>query len=159
MKTLVSIIFLPHMVELVQVKVFFCFPASEVPTAGSPSVRREFRRRSDRAVSFFNRPGPFFYCGYFFLLSSCRAVAALSAPRATPSCPAATAGLPRRGPCRLPRLPPSPLFFHPSFHFSLRIVVHSRLVWRRILWWWRLCPWICSSTTTIRFFSSLLFSF
>ena len=53
------------MIERVQVKVFFCFPASEVPTfvgspdgresrlapevptTGSPGVRREFRRRSD----------------------------------------------------------------------------------------------------------------
>ena len=137
------------MIERVQVKVFFCFPASkvptfvgspdcresrltpEVPTAGSPGVHREFRRRSDSAVSFFNRPGPFFYCGYFFLLSSCRAAAALSAPRAAPSRPAVTAGLPRRGPCRLPRLPPprpcssAQAFIFPLDHGALAIGVEE----------------------------------
>ena len=83
MKILVSILFLPHMVERVQVKVFFCFPASEVPTfvgsldgresqlasevltAGSPSVRWEFRRRSNYAASvtrlLYNRPRPIFF--------------------------------------------------------------------------------------------------
>ena len=93
------------MIERVQVKVFFCFPASEVPTfvgspdgresrlapevptAGSPGVRREFRRRSDCAdllpTSFITGP-VLFYCGFF---SSTDADAALAPPRAAPSRP------------------------------------------------------------------------
>jgi len=123
------------MVELVQVKVFFCFPMSEVPTfvgspdcresrltpevptAGSPGVRREFQRRSDRAVSFLTSP----VLSFTVVISSSSPPVAppppsllLAPPRRTQPPPPL---FPRRGPCRLPLLSPLALVLPPKLSF------------------------------------------
>ena len=119
----VSIVFLPHIAERVQVKVFFCFPASEVPTfvgspdgresrlapevptTGSPGVRREFRRRSDCADplpnSLLTSPVLFVLLRFLFLYrrrrrlgSSSRRPIAPSPPTAAPPRPPASFFLP-----------------------------------------------------------------
>ena len=175
------------MAERVQVKVFFLFPcvgspdgresqlAPEVPTAGSPGVRREFRRRSVCAESvsrlLYNRPRPIFLLRFLFLsrrrrrlgFSSCRPIAPSPPTTALPRAPASFLLPPP--PEVLPVVPTDLPPFHHLCPRFLRIVVVLSLVWRRFHWWrrfywWRrLCPWICSSTTAIRFFSSLPFLF
>ena len=121
MKTLVSIIFLPHMVKLVQVKVFFCFPASEVPTfVGSPDCRESQLTAEVPTTT----PSPFLtgpVLSFTTVISS-------SSPPVTPPPPSLLLVPPRRA---LPPPPhflvgglagcpdsPSPLFYRPSFHFS-----------------------------------------